>query len=70
MINVDRFSEQELKVIFTHELMHVIHNDIFFRYLLALVTVFNFFNPLIWMFSEKFIKYAEYSCDYTNIQHT
>lgn len=65
VINVDRFSEQELKVIFTHELMHVIHNDIFFRYLLALVTVFNFFNPLIWMFSEKFIKYAEYSCDYT-----
>lgn len=65
VINVDRFSEQELKVIFTHELMHVIHNDIFFRYLLALATIFNFFNPLIWMFSEKFIKYAEYSCDYT-----
>ncbi len=65
VINVDRFSEQELKVIFTHELMHVIHNDIFFRYLLALATVFNFFNLLIWMFSEKFIKYAEYSCDYT-----
>lgn len=65
VINVDRFSEQELKVIFTHELTHVIHNDIWFRYLLALATVFNFFNPLIWVFSGKFIKYAEYSCDYT-----
>lgn len=65
VINVDRFSEQELKVIFTHELTHVIHNDIWYRYLLALATVFNFFNPLIWIFSEKFIKYAEYACDYT-----
>lgn len=65
IINADRFSEKEMRIVFTHELMHVIHNDLWFRYLLAVASVFNFFNPVIWIFSRKFIKYAEYACDYS-----
>lgn len=65
VINAQKFTEKEMQVIFTHELMHVIHKDIWFRYLLALGSIFNFFNPLIWIFSRRFIKYAEFACDYS-----
>ena len=65
VVNTGHFSEKEMKVVFTHELMHVIHNDIWFRYLLAVASVLNFFNPVIWIFSRTFIKYAEYACDYS-----
>lgn len=65
VINSQKFNKKELQVIFTHEFMHVIHKDIWFRYLLALGSIFNFFNPLIWIFSRRFIKYAEFACDYS-----
>lgn len=69
VINVDYFSEKELKVIFLHELTHIIHRDILFRYLIAIADILNFYNPLIWIFSRKFIKYSEFACDYSVCVH-
>lgn len=65
VINAERFTEKELKVIFSHELTHILHKDIFFRYLIAIASVLNFFNPVMWIFSKTFIKYSEYACDYS-----
>lgn len=65
VINAEHFTEKELKVIFLHELTHILHKDIFFRYLIAIASVLNFFNPVIWIFSKIFIKYSEYACDYS-----
>lgn len=69
VINVDYFSEKELKVIFSHELTHIIHRDILFRYLIAIADILNFYNPLIWIFSRRFIKYSEFACDYSVCVH-
>ncbi|MFR2511644.1 MAG: M56 family metallopeptidase [Lachnospira eligens] len=30
-----------------------------------MASIFNFFNPVIWIFYRRFIKYAEYACDYS-----
>lgn len=65
VVNADYFSEKEMRVVFAHELTHVVHNDIWFRYLLAVASILNFFNPVIWIFYRRFIKYAEYACDYS-----
>lgn len=65
VINAERFTEKELKVIFSHELTRILHKDIFFRYLIAIASVLNFFNPVMWIFSKTFIKYSEYACDYS-----
>lgn len=65
VINAERFTEKELKVIFSHELTHILHKYIFFRYLIAIASVLNFFNPVMWIFSKTFIKYSEYACDYS-----
>lgn len=65
VVNADHFSEKEMRVVFAHELTHVVHNDIWFRYLLAVASILNFFNPVIWIFYRRFIKYAEYACDYS-----
>ncbi len=65
VINAERFTGKELKVIFSHELTHILHKDIFFRYLIAIASVLNFFNPVMWIFSKTFIKYSEYACDYS-----
>lgn len=65
IVNADHFSEKEMRVVFAHELTHVVHNDIWFRYLLAVASILNFFNPVIWIFYRRFIKYAEYACDYS-----
>ena len=65
VVNADHLSEKEMRVVFAHELTHVVHNDIWFRYLLAVASILNFFNPVIWIFYRRFIKYAEYACDYS-----
>ena len=65
VVNAEHFSEKEMRVVFAHELMHVVHNDICFRYLLAVASILNFFNPIVWIFCRRFIKYAEYACDYS-----
>lgn len=65
VVNADYFSEKEMRVVFAHELTHVVHNDIWFRYLLAVASILNFFNPVIWIFYRRFIKYAEYACDFS-----
>lgn len=57
--------KEQMGLVFAHELTHVVHNDIWFRYLLAVASILNFFNPVIWIFYRRFIKYAEYACDYS-----
>lgn len=76
VVNADHFSEKEMRVVFAHELTHVVHNDIWFRYLLAVASILNFFNPVIWIFTEDLLNMLSmhvtilYVCqrmDYMNI---
>ena len=56
IVNADHFSEKEMRVVFAHELTHEVHNDIWFRYLLAVASILNFFNLVIWIFYRRLIK--------------
>ena len=67
VVNADHFSEKEMRVVFAHELTHVVHNDIWFRYLLAVASIL-FTEDLLNMLSMHVtILYVCQRMDYMNI---
>lgn len=57
------YSEEELDVIFTHELTHFLHKDILYKHFLQIVWCLNFFNPLVWILRKQSDIWCEYACD-------
>lgn len=49
--------------VIVHELLHKKHGDVLINYLLHLVRVFNWFNPLIWYVSAVILNDSEALCD-------
>lgn len=56
-------SNEELEIIFRHELTHYKSNDILFRILVEIIQGMNWFNPMIVFFSHMFYDYGELTCD-------
>ena len=57
------YTEQELELIFKHELFHYRHKDLWYKMLLLIVDTVYWFNPLLhWMIREA-DKDIEYICD-------
>ncbi|CVI70121.1 Regulatory protein BlaR1 [Clostridiales bacterium CHKCI001] len=52
-----------LKLMLSHELVHLKSNDILFRMLLNLVQKIHWFNPIIYIFANKFFDLSELACD-------
>lgn len=65
VLPVEEYSEIELRVIFTHELVHYQHHDVMWKRLAALLAALHFFNPVLSKLKEEFGKWSEYACDYT-----
>jgi len=63
IIPVTDFSEEELEIIFRHELTHYKNHDIFFRGLIGIIHGMNWFNPVMIHFSSLFYDYGELACD-------
>ena len=59
----ESYTEEELRVIFVHELNHYRQRDIWIRYLLLAALTINFFNPAVWILYLLLQKYGEYACD-------
>ncbi len=57
------YSEDELKVIFYHELNHVKKRDVIFRYLTILAIVLNSMNPFSYFLWKRVQLWAEVDCD-------
>lgn len=64
VLPVQNYSEEELKVIFIHELTHYKHHDILWRRIASILVAIYFFNPFIWKIHKLFRKWGEYACDF------
>jgi bla regulator protein blaR1 len=60
---MDQLSDEEIEYIFLHELSHYKRKDIWVNWILALLQIVYFFNPLIWYAFNKIHEECEISCD-------
>jgi beta-lactamase regulating signal transducer with metallopeptidase domain len=58
-----RFSHDELRYVFLHELAHVKRHDIFLGWLTALLQILHWFNPLVWLAFARLRVDRELACD-------
>lgn len=63
------YDEQELKLIFMHELFHYRHRDLWYKMLLLSVRTIYWFNPLLYMMTREADKDIEYLCDSRVVAH-
>lgn len=57
------YTEAELKLIFKHELIHIIRGDSQIKLFIALCNALCWFNPLMWFAMKKCTEDLELSCD-------
>lgn len=62
------FTNEELRVIYMHELTHYRQKDLWLIYFSELAKCFHFFNPVVWIFSKKVQYWGEYACDYEVVE--
>lgn len=60
---MERLSDAEIKYIFLHELSHYRRKDILINWILTLLQIVYFFNPLVWYAFKKIHEDCEISCD-------
>lgn len=59
----ERFSEKELRHIFLHELSHVRRGDVPVNWLMTVVQIAHWFNPVIWFAFSRIRADREAACD-------
>lgn len=60
-----KYSHAELKLIFTHEIIHIAREDSWSKFFLMFCTAMCWFNPLMWVAMRKSADDLELSCDET-----
>ena len=63
VLPVEEYSDEELRVIFIHELTHYRQRDIWIKHLISLALILHFFNPAVWWLHRLFGRWSEYACD-------
>lgn len=56
-------TEQEMALIFRHELTHYKHGDIWYKFFAAAVNAVQWFNPLSYLMVRNINESCEYACD-------
>ncbi len=64
ILPVQVYREEELSVIFDHELTHYRHRDLWLRFWVRWILVFHWWNPVVWWYSRLIRRWGEYACDY------
>jgi len=59
------YTEQELQLIFRHELVHISREDSWAKFFMMFCTAMCWFNPLMWLAMRKSAEDMELSCDET-----
>lgn len=62
------FTEEDLLVIFTHELTHYRQRDLWLKHCTAITKSLHWCNPIFWIFEKQVHKWGEYACDYEAVQ--
>ena len=57
------YTQEELKLIFRHELVHIGRRDAWSKFFLVFCTALCWFNPLMWLATGKSAEDLELSCD-------
>ena len=60
---VETLSRQELRYVFMHELAHLRRGDIYVGWLMSLLQVLHWFNPLVWLAFYRMQSDRELACD-------
>ncbi|GAF77920.1 unnamed protein product, partial [marine sediment metagenome] len=60
---LDTLSREELRYVFLHELAHLKRHDIYIGWLMSLLQVLHWFNPLIWLAFYRLRADRELACD-------
>jgi beta-lactamase regulating signal transducer with metallopeptidase domain len=64
------FSREELRFVFLHELGHVKRHDILLGWLMAVLQVLHWFNPLVWLAFGRMRVDRELACDALALSYT
>lgn len=60
---LDALSLQELHHVFLHELAHLKRHDIYLGWMMSMLQVLHWFNPLVWLASYRIRADRELACD-------
>ena len=60
---VERFTAQELRLVFLHELAHLKRRDIAVNWLMTILQILHWFNPLVWFAFARMRADRELACD-------
>jgi Tol biopolymer transport system component len=67
---LETLSREELRYVFLHELAHLKRHDIYIGWLMSLLQVLHWFNPLIWLAFYRLRADRELACDALVLAHT
>lgn len=57
------YDEKKLKILLSHELMHLKSHDDWYRVLLGALTILQCFNPVVYLLPRVVENFCEYRCD-------
>lgn len=63
VLPLQRYTDEQMRLIFLHELTHYKQRDIYLLALTMLVQSFQWFQPLVWKLGIAVRQYSEFSCD-------
>lgn len=65
----DKLTQEEIRYVFLHELVHLKRKDVWVNWISILVQSLHWFNPLIWYAFYKMRQDCEVSCDAQVLRH-
>ncbi len=65
----EKFSRNELRYVFLHELAHVKRGDLWLNWLITALQIAHWFNPLIWLGFARLRSDRELACDELALVH-
>ena len=65
ILPTNTYTDEELKLIFRHELIHIGREDSWSKFFMMFCTAMCWFNPLMWIAMKKSAEDIELSCDET-----
>lgn len=57
------FNAQELRLIFLHEITHILQRDMSMKYMLLLINAIHWYNPFIYFYNKAMNLQCELACD-------
>ena len=67
---LDQLTDQDLRLLFLHEMAHVRRHDMLLNLVLMVVQFVHWFNPLVWLGLHRLRADRELVCDYMVLQRT